>query len=181
MPSELQAHEQSKFGAIGCCALDVAVLSNFTGSDKWQETPHESSRTSAENSRGSTTAWTLQRRSSTPTPWLRQGNQGPSKPRRAEDRRLLASRSISGGGSRNRIAAVDARWQVGQGRHRGLVAGRKTATEGTSLAECRSLDMVRPAILGPETTSISTRRQQPTHWQRRASIGHFGRMTIRHG
>lgn len=28
--SEFQPHEQSKFGAIGCCALDVAVSSNYT-------------------------------------------------------------------------------------------------------------------------------------------------------
>jgi hypothetical protein len=148
MASELQAHELSKFGAIGCRALDVAVLSNYTGPSNWQETPHESSRASAENSHGSRTAWTRQWRSSAPTPWMRQGIKGPSKPGRAEGRRLPASRSISGGGSRNRIAAVDARWQIGQGRHRGLVAGRKTATEGTSLAECRSLDILRHAILG---------------------------------
>ena len=146
--SELEAHEQSKFGSIGRCALDVTVLSNYTGSSICQETNYESSRASAENSHGSATAGTHQRPSSAPTPWMRQGIQGPSKPGTAEDRRLPASRSISGGGSRNRIAAVDARWQIGQGRHRGLVAGRKTATEGTCLAECRSLGIVRHAILG---------------------------------
>ena len=50
---------------------------------------------------------------SAPAPWLRQGNQGSSKPGRAEGRRLPSSRSISGGGSRNRVATVDARWQIG--------------------------------------------------------------------
>ena len=51
------------------------------------------------------------------------GDPGPSKPGTAEDRRLPARRSISGGGCGNRIAAVDARWEFGQGRYRGLVAG----------------------------------------------------------
>jgi hypothetical protein len=32
--------------------LDVAVWSNYTGSSKWQGTPHESSRASTENSQG---------------------------------------------------------------------------------------------------------------------------------
>src|SRR6266851_4092390 len=139
------ARARSKFWAIGCCALDVAVLSNYTALSQCQETPHESYRACAENSHGSATAWTRQWRSSAPAPWMRQGTKDRSKPGRAEGRRLPASRSISGGGSRNRIAAVDARWQIGQGRHRGLVGGRKTATKGTSLAQCRSLGIVRHA------------------------------------
>src|ERR1700730_16344423 len=76
---------------------------------------------------------------------MRRGTEGSSKPGRAEGRRLPASRSISVGGRRNRIAAVDARWQICQGGHRGLVDSRKTATKGTSLAECRSLAIVRHA------------------------------------
>lgn len=134
---------RSKFGAIGCCAMDVAVLSNYTGSSQWQETPHESNRACAEDSCGSATACARQWRASAPNPWVRQGTKAPSKPGRAEGRRLPASRSISGSGSGDRIAAVDARWQIGQGRHRGVVGGRKTATKRTSFTECQSLGLFR--------------------------------------
>ena len=101
-------------------------------------------RTAAAQQRQGRAQWS----SSAPTPWMRQGTQSPAKPGTAEDRRLPARRSISGGGCGNRIAAVDARWEFGQGRHRGIVAGRKTATEGTCRAECRSLGIVQHAILG---------------------------------
>jgi hypothetical protein len=48
--------DTSEFGCIACCALDVVVLSNYTGASNRQETSHESTRASAENSHASATA-----------------------------------------------------------------------------------------------------------------------------
>src|SRR4030095_10720126 len=92
---------------------------------------------------------------------MRQGAQRPSKPPRAEVWWLPASRSISGGGSGNRIAAVDARWQIGEGGHRGLVAGGETAKEGTCLAECRPLGNQANAIHLHDARAISRALPDP--------------------
>src|SRR6266481_936097 len=54
------------------------------------------------------------------------------KPYAAEDRRLQAGRSLSGGGGGDRLAAIDARWPNGERRDRGIVARRKTAPEGAN-------------------------------------------------
>ena len=60
------------------------------------------------------TAETRQGRTAGPGTWPPSRPYGHPKPGAAENGQLQAGGGISGGGSRNRIAAIDAGWQIGQ-------------------------------------------------------------------